>query len=222
MAFHAVRLPTEVEIGARGGIGGMTLINELASGAEQRNIEWTQGRGRWDISYGAREKEVIDEVKAHHLARYFRAHTFPFKDWSDYVMARQGIGTGDGVTTSFPIYKLYGGDGGYYYQRYLVLIVDGSAVAWVNGTPMAISAGVSIVITTLDGFLCAHAVFDVAPSNGDVVEFACQFDCLVRYDVERLEIQAIIVDDKDVDDVTAQEEGLEHLGPTPIIETRSY
>lgn len=218
MAFHNVRIPTEVEIGARGGIGGLTLINELASGAEQRNIEWSLGRGRWDISYGAREKVDIDAVKAHHLARYFRAHSFPFKDWTDYIMPRQGIGTGDGVTTSFPIYKLYGGEGGYYYQRYLALIV--SSAAWVNGVPLEFSGGYTVTLSTLDGFVCAYLVLPAAAPGGHVVEFACHFDCLVRYDIERLEIQAIKVEEKDEDDFSAQTEGLEQLGPTPIIEVR--
>ena len=43
MTFHNIRLPTEIEIGARGGLGFLTQINELNSGAEQRNIE---DRGR--------------------------------------------------------------------------------------------------------------------------------------------------------------------------------
>jgi uncharacterized protein (TIGR02217 family) len=221
MAFHQVRLPTEIEIGARGGLGFMTVINDLNSGGEQRNIDWAQARGSWDISYGSREKSVIDAVKAHHLARYGKAHTFPFKDWSDYVLPRQGIGTGDGATSSYPIYKLYGGDGGYYYQRYLALVVDGSAAAWIDGVQQGTSE-FTITTTTLDGFLVAHVTFPTNVPGGHVVEFACQFDCLVRYDVDRLEIQAITVEDKDVDDVTAQDEGLEQLGPTPIIEVRRY
>ena len=219
MTFHNIRLPTEIEIGARGGLGFLTQINELNSGAEQRNIEWSQARGVWDISYGAREKETIDAVKNHHLPRYGRAHTFPFKDWTDYVMPRQGIGTGDGATSSYPIYKLYGGDGGYYYQRYLALIVAGSHSAWVNGVQLGFSGGYDVTLSTLDGFACAFLVLPSAVPGGHVVEFACQFDCLVRYDVDRLDIQAITVEDKDVDDVTAQDEGLEQLGPTPIVET---
>lgn len=219
MTYHAVRLPEEIEIGARGGLGFMTQVNELNSGVEQRNIEWEQARGRWDISYGAREKTVIDEVKGHHLARYGKAHNFPFKDWTDYVMPRQGIATANGSTTSFPIYKLYGGEGGYYYQRYLTLIVSGSTSAWVNGVQQGPS-DFSIVVSAYEGIATAHLVFPVAPAGGAVVEFGCQFDCLVRYDVDRLDIQAISVEDKDVDDITAQDEGLEHLGPTPIIEDR--
>jgi len=220
MAFHAVRLPTEVEIGARGGLGFMTQINELASGAEQRNEEWALAKGRWDISYGTQEKADIDAVKNHHLSRHGKAHTFPFKEWSDYIMPRQGIGTGDGVTTAFPIYKLYGGDGGYYYQRYLALLVDGSHSAWVNGVQLGFSGGYDVTLSTLDGFACAYLVLPSAVPGGQVVEFACHFDCLVRYDVDRLEIQAIKVEDKDLDDTTAQDEGLEQLGPTPIVEVR--
>lgn len=218
MAFHDVRLPVQVEIGARGGLGFLTLVNELNSGAEQRNIEWSVAKGRWDVSYGSQEKTVIDSVKAHHLARWGKAHTFPFKDWSDYVLPRQGIGTGNGSQTQFPIYKLYGGDGGYYYQRYLALIVDGSHSAWVNGVQQGVS-DYAVTLSTLDGFACAYLVLPVAPAGGLVVEFACHFDCLVRYDTDRLDIQAITVEDKEVTDTTAPTEGIEQLGPTPIVES---
>lgn len=210
-SFHNERLPENIEIGARGGLGFLTHVNELNDGSDQRNIEWSQAKGRWDISYGARDKEDIDAVKTFHLTKYGKAIGFRFRDWTDYIMPRQAIGTGNGTQTSWPVYKLYQTPAGNYYQRYLTRLVDGSVFVWVNGVQQGIS-DYSIDLNTGD------LVITPAVAGGLTVEFACQFDVPVNFDVDRLDIQAIKVEDRDVDDVSPQTEGLEVLGPTPIVE----
>ncbi len=50
--FHEVRMPIDVERGAVGGPGFKTRVLPLESGFEQRNIDWSDTRGEWDLSYG--------------------------------------------------------------------------------------------------------------------------------------------------------------------------
>lgn len=211
--FHNVRLPEDIEMGVRGGLGFMTTVLELADGGEQRIINWSKVKGRWDVSYGVRYKSDLLAVRSFHLARYGKAYGFRFKDWQDYVMPRQGIGTGNGVRTTFPIYKLYDGMGGYYFLRYLTRIVAGSHTLWING----VQQGISDYFLDVD---TGSIVVPVAVPGGHVVEVACQFDVPVRFDIDRLEIQGLIAEDKDVTDTDEQDEGVEGLTAMPIVQLK--
>lgn len=113
MAFHDTRLPVDVERGALGGPGFKTTVTPLGSGKEQRNIDWERIRSEFDIGYGLMEQEsallgaTIDKLLAFFYTREGRAHTFRFKDWSDYrvgdkdnpVTDNQSIATGGTTTT---------------------------------------------------------------------------------------------------------------------------
>ncbi len=108
MAFHDTRLPVDIERGALGGPGFKTTITPLGSGKEQRNIDWARTRTEFDIGYGLMEENsVILEATISSLLAFFytregKAHTFRFKDWSDFkigvysdpIASNQSIGTG--------------------------------------------------------------------------------------------------------------------------------
>ena len=51
-AFHEVQFPTSISMGAVGGPRFSTTITTLSGGTEQRNINWKQSRGEWDVSCG--------------------------------------------------------------------------------------------------------------------------------------------------------------------------
>lgn len=181
MAFHETRLPVDIELGAVGGPSFFTTVLELFSGYEQRNINWTKARGRWDIGYGIREEADMDSVRDFFYARRGRAHGFRFKDWTDYELDTQQIGTGDGTETEFQIYKRYS-DGGYYYDRDIKKPVSGTVEVYLNGALQA--SGYSVDTTT------GVITFDTAPSIGDVVSAACDFDVPVRFDIDQLPVTA--------------------------------
>jgi hypothetical protein len=63
---------------------------------EQRNINWSSARGRWDVASGLKKQTQLDTLIAFFRARKGRAHGFRFKDWTDYKATGQAIGTGDG------------------------------------------------------------------------------------------------------------------------------
>lgn len=91
--FHEVRFPTDISYGSNGGPGFLTNILELASGHEQRNIEWSLAKAKYDVQYGIKTREQMQDVLDFFYARRGRGYGFRFKDWMDYQIPRQQIGT---------------------------------------------------------------------------------------------------------------------------------
>lgn len=182
MAFHDVRLPIEIERGARGGPQFSTTINVLTSGAEIRNSLWQRQRGRWNVSYGLQALGASDgniqEVIDFFYARMGRLHGFRFKDWSDYkITGPQQIGTGDGTEVDFQIYKAYT-SGAVTYSRTITKVVSGSLAVYVNDVLQ--TSG----YTEDEGLI----TFSSAPTNTHTVKVACEFDVPVRFDTDQLQI----------------------------------
>ena len=78
--FLDIAFPGSVGRGATGGPGFSTQIVTLASGAEQRNVNWLQARGRWNISTGIRSRADMHgcAFRAASLAGYGRADSATF------------------------------------------------------------------------------------------------------------------------------------------------
>jgi uncharacterized protein (TIGR02217 family) len=106
MAYLTTPFPDRIAYGASGGPGYQTDVVVVSSGHEQRNITWSQARGKWDVSQGVKEPADMASLIAFFRACKGRAHSFPFRDYTDYqVSAAQGLlGTGNG--TGGPAYQL--------------------------------------------------------------------------------------------------------------------
>lgn len=89
--FHDVRFPDAVARGATGGPEFSTDIIAVASGFEQRNVNWSAARARYDISTGIRTREQMAEVIAFFRARKGRAYGFRFRDWNDFDATGQPL-----------------------------------------------------------------------------------------------------------------------------------
>lgn len=179
MAFHNVRLPEDVERGANGGPSFKTSVVALATGYEQRNIDFQFARCKYDISYGIQSKDDFSTVLEFFYCRRGMAHSFRFKDWSDFELARQNIGTGDGADATWQIYKYYSDSAGNY-TRDLTKIVSGSVSVWVNNTLKTIVTHYNVnydtgVITFTGGNI---------PAVAEAIEVACEFDVPVRFDTD--------------------------------------
>ena len=117
MAFHPVRFPLDVALGARGGPERLTDIVTLASGREERNSRWAHSRRRYNAGYGVKSRADMQAVLAFFEERRGRFHSFLWRDGLDFssnggsdapTPADQAIGTGDGSTTTFQLVKRYG------------------------------------------------------------------------------------------------------------------
>jgi uncharacterized protein (TIGR02217 family) len=202
MAYHDVQLPTDIERGAVGGPMFKTTVVPMASGFEQRNIDWSQVRGEWDASYGLMNKSDPDQgytrIIEFFYARQGRAHSFPFKDWSDYEIGdfsdptadNQIIGLGDDLTTTFQIFKRYS-SGGINYDRDITKPIAANTVVLLDNVVQTTPAQYTLdALTGIITFVTAPASTGGTGGGGEeVVSVACEFNVPVRFDTDKLDIQ---------------------------------
>ena len=177
------RFPDNVAYGSSGGPGFLTHVFEAAAGTEQRTQAWSKARGRWDVSYGIRDKTDMDTVRAFFHEVRGRALGFRFKDWSDYELTNENIGTGTGADATWDIIKTYGATNPY--VRRIYKIVTGTISVTVNGSPVTIGGGIGQVAVNYNtGVLTFGA--SVIPPNTHIIRVTCEFDVPVRFDTDQL------------------------------------
>lgn len=179
MAFHEVRFPDDIAYGATGGPEFATTVVSMASGFEQRNINWQSARGRWDVASGLKNQTQLDILLAFFRGRKGRAHGFRFKDWTDYRATAQPIGTGDGTNRFFQLAKTYTSGAGTE-NRIIKKPVSGTTKTYFGGVQQ--SSGWSVNTTT------GIVTFTNAPANGVAVTADFEFDVPVRFDTDRMAV----------------------------------
>lgn len=178
MAFiETPRFPDDIAYGSSGGPEFKTFVFEGQSGIEQRHQAWSRHRSRYDVSYGIRDKTDMDTVRAFFYNMKGRANGFRFKDWGDYELTAEQIGTGDTTTTVFPITKTYT-SGAQTYVRRIFKPVSGIQV-FVNGVLQTITTHYTIDLTTgIITFVSAPAAVPITVTG--------EFDVPVRFDTDVL------------------------------------
>ena len=177
IAFHEIQFPSDISYGSSGGPQYSTDIIITNSGYEQRNINWADSRGYYNVAHGVKTKEQMEVLIAFFRARKGRAYGFRFKDWSDYAAQGQNIATGDGVSVEFQLKKFYE-SGGETYVRDIKKPVDNSVYIYVDD--VLITSGLTVDNTS------GIVTFDAAPLNGAIITADFEFDVSVRFDTDRL------------------------------------
>jgi uncharacterized protein (TIGR02217 family) len=182
--FHEVRFPEAISFGSSGGPRFSTLVVVAASGFEQRNANWAEGRASYNAGTGMTSEAALGELIAFFRARKGKAYGFRFKDWSDYRSGADGvspvdqvIGAGDGVTTDFPLVKTYL-SGEEAHRRAIVKPVEGTV-------RVAVDAEERLTGWTLDGGIVR---FEVPPQSGETVQAGFEFDVPARFDTDALAV----------------------------------
>jgi uncharacterized protein (TIGR02217 family) len=187
-AFDDVRFPIAIGRGASVCPTFSTAVVATASGAEQRNADWSDARMRYDAGPGVRGEAELAELIALFRARRGAARAFRFSDPFDASSngmtgepgaADQRIGTGDGTRTRFALVKRYG-VGAEAQVRGITRPVAGSVRVAVGGAAM--SGGWRVEGGAVE--------FDAAPAAGAAVTAGFRFDVPVRFAEDRLEINA--------------------------------
>ena len=197
MAFHAVRFPLDVALGARGGPERLTDIVTLVSGAEQRNSRWAGSHRRYNAGYGVKSRADMQAVLAFFEERRGRFHSFLWRDGLDIssnggsatpTPLDQPIGTGDGATRQFQLSKTYGA----------------SFDPWVRPITKPVAGSVRIAVAGVErprGFtvdtLTGRLGFDEPPASGQAITAGFLFDVPVRFDTDRLDIELTSFDAAD-------------------------
>src|ERR1035437_25623 len=174
--FDNIRLPVEIEQGSKGGPLFQTSIVELSSGNEQRNEDWIFPRQVWDIGYGVQNQSDYNACRDFFYARHGRSHGFLFKDWSDYSVTGQLLGTGDAAIRVFMLIKTYEA-GSYSFTRRITRPVTASLVVKVSGVTQTINTD---YIFGAGGWIR----FATAPTGGATITADFEFDVPMRFDVD--------------------------------------
>ncbi len=191
--FHEVRLPLALGFGSSGGPECLTDIARLASGAEGRNARWAGSRRRWEIGGAPVKADVAHELAAFFEARRGRLHGFRFRDPLDWkscapsqaiAATDQVLGTGDGETMQFQLFKRYA-SGGAFTDRTIVKPVEDTVLVAVDGV-----AATAFEVDWTTGVV----TFDAAPDEGAVLTAGFAFDVPVRLDVDRLDVMLVGLD----------------------------
>lgn len=163
-----------------------TAVALTASGHERRNSLWSDARLRYDVGPGIRSQEELGVLLAFFRARRGAARGFRLSDPFDFssngmtgspTNADQLIGTGDGLTASFPLTKSYGDDEEPQIRpitrpraETVVISVDG-----VSNSDWTLDEGGTITFTD-------------APAAGSEIRAGFLFDVPVRFAEDRLDI----------------------------------
>jgi uncharacterized protein (TIGR02217 family) len=181
MSFHEILFPEDISYGSSGGPGFNTTVIELTSGHEQRNINWSEVKSKYDVSHGIKIRAQMEELLDFFYARNGKAYGFRFKDWMDYRLTLEPIGIGDGVKTQFQVIKTYEPQG-YPYTRKIRKLNPGTIIVHVDAALMTQPAQVTVDNNT--GLL----TFAVAPLAGKTIYVDGEFHVPVRFDIDEVNI----------------------------------
>lgn len=178
MSFVEIQFPADISYGSSGGPTFSTDVIEAFSGFEQRNINWSAARARYNVAHGIKTQSQLDELIAFFRARQGKAIGFRFKDWTDYQAVAQNIGTGNGSQTVFQLTKKY--TSSVTVTRIIKKPVNNSALKiYLNAVLQ--SSGYTVNYTT------GAVTFTTAPGSGVAVTADFEFDVPVRFDTDQLD-----------------------------------
>ena len=184
-AFDDISYPLPLGLDAGVSPEFSTNVAVTASGFERRNSLWADARLRFDVGPGLRSEAELAELIAFFRARRGAARGFRLRDPYDFssngmtgapTMIDQYLGQADGLRSSFPLVKRYGGEDAQ--VRRITRPVAGSIKVSVNGV-------LSSAWTLGEGGLIVFA--DAPPWHADI-RAGFLFDVPVRFAEDRLDI----------------------------------
>lgn len=126
MAFIDERLLESVSYGTSYGVGYNTRVVALRSGAERRTPLWSVPKGLFTLIYKTLKPEDHEAVVSAFHVCAGRAHTFRFKDLTDFkVSAPVQFGVGTGQLETYRLVRPYR-FGGQVYDKPVSLLVPGT------------------------------------------------------------------------------------------------
>jgi len=171
LGFHNVRFPTDVSFGSQGGPEFKTQVFTSHRGYEKRNIEWSQPMMRFNVAYGIKTDEQMMQVLEFFNARQGQAYAFRYKNWGNFQVVNEAIATGDGTSTSLPLWKFYGFQGARQYKR-LRKIVRGTVTGVGIGAVGALVEGIDYNVNYDEGEIALNQAPGYAvPIYASTLEF---------------------------------------------------
>jgi uncharacterized protein (TIGR02217 family) len=181
-SFVEALFPIDISWGSVGGSGFRTTVIASGGGQEQRNIDWSQARGQWDVSHGARNDELMAQLIEWFNAMRGRAIGFRFKDWTDYQAVDELFGVGDANEKTFTLRKTYTVLGESYERDIEKPSLEGGISITLNGAPQTETTHYAIDRTT------GIVVFVTPPPSLQEVRWTGEFDVPVRFDTDLMQV----------------------------------
>lgn len=177
MAFDEVRFPVDIAYGSSGGPEFATDIVTTAGGNEQRNVNWSVARARYNVAWGVKSQAQLATLIAFFRARMGRGRGFRYKDWTDYRAVYETLGVADGTTVTFKLCKQYA-SGTTSVTRDISKPVAGTVKVYLDGVLQ--TEGFTVDTTT------GTVTFSAPPTAGKGVSADFEFDVPVRFDTDHL------------------------------------
>jgi uncharacterized protein (TIGR02217 family) len=173
--FNEDRLDLGIHYGTTSSYRYSTTILVNSQGQEQRNANWCQPLGKYQIGSKSLDRTELDTLIQFHKDRRGAYEAFRFRDWVDYQAINQFLGLGTGTRTVFQLVKTYS-IGPYSIQRPIHKPLL-NATIYLNGNNVA-----NWELDTATGIL----TFDSPPVLGDIVTADFEFDIPVRFEVDEI------------------------------------
>lgn len=184
------RLSRNIEVGAIARPRYMTDVITTDGGYEVRNQRWSYPLFEFEFNIepgnrrpGSGDDGLREFINLFHAAAG-RYDTFRFRDWGDYQGSGENIGTGDGVTDEFQLYRIYQ-RGAITRLRKITRPDANTVTAYVNGVATALST-----VDDETGII----TFSSPPAAGRQITADFEFDLPVRFDSDELEFVAMMKD----------------------------
>lgn len=205
MSFDSVVFPRELSAITPRTTWSTTVVM-MGSGSEQRNVNWSDARRRFNASNPTLTLAQFRLIEKHFNARRGRARSFPLRDRSSFQATTEVFGTGTGSQTAFQL-TINEGDGSNSYNREIFLPENGTILIYDNAvlkteiTHYTINYGTGVV------------TFVTAPLAGHSLTWTGNFFVPVRYDTDELPDSKLFL-------WNADGTGLVDGPDIPLIETR--
>jgi len=175
-----------------GFVGGPTFVTqrvELPSGKVRRSIIRDQPTYRYSLDYNAISVDGSVSTAAAYstlVALFNRTRgskAFRFKDWLDYTLTSELIGTGTGALTTFQMTKTYGALDGDQLVRTLTKPVT-TATAFGYDDRTVVSVYINDVLDATAAVSATTGIITptTTPPNGHTVKVSGHFDVAVVFD----------------------------------------
>lgn len=184
MTFHEIVFPLSVDR-CLSTHEWLTTIIELGDQSEQRIPQGTDGRRKFNASFGVRSLKDLQALLKFHALRHGETYGFKVRDLVDYTVARGAEGTlqhtFNGVTASFQLQKVYT-DSAATWIREISKPEQGSVKVYRNGTLRTEGTHYNINYST---GVITFTVGNI-PVGGTVIEWEGRFYVPVRFTVREI------------------------------------
>jgi uncharacterized protein (TIGR02217 family) len=184
MAFLEISFPFACAYGATGGERFSTDVSTTGGGFEQRNANFDTPLREWRLSAVNKSQADYLTLRNFFMVAKGRANGFRFKDFSDFQLASENIGTGTGSLAVFQLKKAYV-FGAFSASRDIKKPVTGTLSLTVNN--VAKTQGVHYNADFTTGLI----TFTVGnlPANGHMIRASCDFDVPARFDNDLMDLE---------------------------------